>query len=47
MPRGGYQERRIRKVVFYTCTTCYEAFNTKEDAKEHWAEEHGGGVYEY
>lgn len=45
MSRGGYRDRRIRKVTTYVCATCYLTFTTGEQAKEHWAEEHGDGEW--
>lgn len=33
-------ERRIRKVVSYVCTTCYQAFPDHDTAKAHWREAH-------
>lgn len=45
MPRGGYRRRRVRKVISYVCTTCYTTFPDSKQAKEHWAEAHGGGTY--
>lgn len=33
-------DRRIRKVTVYVCTTCYEAYPSKEAAMEHWEQDH-------
>ncbi len=33
-------DRRIRKVTVYVCTSCYQGFPSKEDAKGHWNERH-------
>ena len=34
-------QRRVRRVVSFICTTCYRPFQSKADAKAHWASVHG------